>query len=119
MNFESVVKDLLLVRRFRVEVYCNKNKGSNEWNLMYKVCSILHVINTYIIYTQGSPGNLQQFEDILFTANDVSMAMGVIAVRLANENDQRMIGVAYSDAILQKLGVCQFSDSEQLSNVEV
>ena len=86
---------------------------------MYKVCSIIHVINTYIIYTQSSPGNLQQFEDISFTSNDVSMAMGVIAVKVANENVQRMIGVAYIDAMLRKLCVCQFSDSEQLSNVEV
>ena len=107
------------MRRFRVEVYCNKNKGSNEWSLMYKVCSILHVINTYIIYTQSSPGNLQQFEDILFTANDVSVATWVIAVKLANENGQQMMGMTCIDAILQKLGVCQFSDSEQLSNVEV
>ena len=107
------------MRRFRVEVYCNKNKGSNEWSLMYKVWSILHVINTYIIYTQSSPGNLQQFEDISFTSNDVSMAMGVIVVKVANENVQRMIGVAYIDVMLRKLCVCQFSDSEQLSNVEV
>ena len=76
MNFESVVKNLLLVRKFRVERYCNKNKGSNEWSLMYKVWSILHVINTYITYTQSSPGNVQQCEDILFTGNDVSMATG-------------------------------------------
>ena len=122
MNFESIVKDLLLVRRFRVEVYCNKTKGSNEWSLMYKVCSILHIINVHVhtlAYMQGSPGNLQQFEDILFTGNDVSMATGVIAVKLTNENGQRMVGVAYIDAMLRKLGVCQFGDNEQLSNVEV
>ena len=68
---------------------------------------------------QGSPGNLQQFEDVLFTGNDVSMATGVIAVKLANENGQRMVGVAYIDAMLRKLGVCQFGDNAQLSNVEV
>lgn len=62
---------------------------------------------------------MQQFEDILFAGNDVSMATGVIAVKLANENSQRMVGVAYTDAMLRKLGVCQFVDNEQLSNLEV
>lgn len=42
MNFESIVKELLLVRKFRVEVYCSKSRGSNEWSLMYKVCNIVH-----------------------------------------------------------------------------
>jgi len=37
MNFESVVKNMLLVRSYRVEVYSSKSKGSNEWSLMYKV----------------------------------------------------------------------------------
>ena len=84
----------------------------NVQGLQYFTCDI--------IYTQGSPGNLQQFEDILFTSNDVSMAMGVIAVKVANKNwSAEMIGVSYIDPMLWKLGVCQFSDSEQLSNVEV
>ena len=42
MNFESIVKELLLVRRFKVEVYCSKSRGSNEWSLMYKVCIIVY-----------------------------------------------------------------------------
>ena len=76
------------------------------------LCTLHHII-------QGSPGNLQQFEDILFTGNDVATATGVLAIRLANENGQRMVGVAYIDTMLRKMGVCQFVDNEQLSNVEV
>ena len=37
-NFESFVRDLLLVKQYRVEIYSCKVKSSNDWKVTYKVC---------------------------------------------------------------------------------
>eukprot|EP00123_Amoebidium_parasiticum_P014198 comp22389_c2_seq1/m.33400 comp22389_c2_seq1/g.33400 ORF comp22389_c2_seq1/g.33400 comp22389_c2_seq1/m.33400 type:complete len:920 (-) comp22389_c2_seq1:572-3331(-) len=101
MMFDSTLRSLLLVRQYRVEVYSKEGKGSN-WELLKK----------------GSPGNLQEFEDDLFAHTELSTSALVMAVKLASDNGQRVIGVAYGDATTKKLGVCEFPDNDQFSNLE-
>ncbi|XP_064489265.1 DNA mismatch repair protein Msh2-like [Ornithodoros turicata] len=103
-NFEPLLADLLLVKRYRVEIYRNTSSKGNSWTLAVK----------------ASPGDLTQVEDLLFTgAATLSETRGVLAVSVKNDGKQQIVGIAHGDAILQKLTVAEFVDDEHFSNLSV
>ncbi|KDR09158.1 hypothetical protein L798_01274, partial [Zootermopsis nevadensis] len=104
-NFESFVRDLLLVKQYRVEVYVSDTPGcksGNNWTLEYK----------------GSPGNLVQFEDLLFSNVDLVVGTAVIAVCLTGDPKARVVGIGFADAVERRLSVCEFPDDQHFSNLE-
>lgn len=74
-NFENLVRELLIVKNYRVEVYTSKGGArTNDWSIEYK----------------GSPGNLLQFEELLFSNNEMVNGSALIALLLKNENQQKV-----------------------------
>lgn len=98
-NFDLAVRELLLVRNIRVEVYVKRT----EWQLEYR----------------GSPGNLLQFEDILFANKEVLVGNSIISLLVKLEGGtQRSVGVAaveQSDCTFQLL---EFVDDDFFTELE-
>ncbi len=122
LNFEAFARDLLLVKQYRVEIYQTKSKG-HEWTIAYKVGAVVRLCPLLsppvLSLVQASPGNLQQLEEVVFGSNEMETSTCVMAVKLTSEGGQRSVGVAYTDACVRKLGVSEFVDSDQFSNLEV
>ncbi|XP_020288290.1 DNA mismatch repair protein Msh2 [Pseudomyrmex gracilis] len=102
-HFETFVRDLLLVKQYRVEVYVNQGSSKNQnWVLEFK----------------GSPGNLAHFEDVLFGNTDIAVGVSVIAVRLGTEGKSRVVGLSCVDVVSTLISVAEFQDNESFSNLE-
>ncbi|XP_030378531.1 DNA mismatch repair protein spellchecker 1 [Scaptodrosophila lebanonensis] len=98
-NFELAVRELLLVRNLRVEVYVRHN----DWELEYR----------------GSPGNLLQFEDILFANREVLVGNSIMSLQVKLGNGaQRSVGVTaveQNDCTFQML---EFIDDDFFTELE-
>lgn len=97
---ETVVKTLINEKQMRVEIY---SAGEDK---------------SWYLYRKGSPGNVQQLEELLFARSDVQESPIMMAVTWAALGGQRLVGAALCDALMKKLYVCEFLDSENFSNLE-
>ncbi|XP_011494385.1 PREDICTED: DNA mismatch repair protein Msh2 [Ceratosolen solmsi marchali] len=102
-HFETFIRDLLLVKQYRVEVYVNNGSAKNQdWNVEYK----------------GSPGNLAQFEEVLFNNNDVAVESAILAVKVGSEGTSKIVGVSCIDSIKSIISVSEFEDGDSFMNLE-
>lgn len=49
MNFASFVRNLLLVKQYRVEVFKSRGKGGGDWSLEYKVYMLNVLVHIHVL----------------------------------------------------------------------
>ncbi|KAJ0962602.1 hypothetical protein J5N97_027724 [Dioscorea zingiberensis] len=98
--FETIARDILLERTdHTLEVY--EGSGSN-----WRLCKT------------GTPGNIGSFEDILFANNDMQDTPVTVALFPIFRENQCTVGVSFVDITKRKLGLAEFLDDSQFTNVE-
>lgn len=102
LNAMNYMKELLLKKQKKIEIWTNKKNQPNSWSIS-KV---------------ASPGNLQDFEEEIFGSTDFSVSPIVCAVKIESTSSQTIVGVAYADATFRKMGITEFVDNDIYSNLE-
>lgn len=74
--FEKLLRELLIVVGYKVEVYTLSRTGQDDWSLEYK----------------GSPGNLTQFEDMLFNSAEPEILSNLLLSLQLVSSQQQMVG---------------------------
>ncbi|KAJ3389328.1 MutS-like protein [Entophlyctis sp. JEL0112] len=104
LNAIALMRDLLLRQQKRVEIWQNDGKTSKS----------------FILGKWASPGNLNSLEDLVFgNSNQLLSSPIVLAVKPISKGDQKIIGLAYTDAAtMHTIGVAEFIDNDTFSNFE-
>lgn len=98
--FENIARDLLVDRKdHTLELY--EGSGSN-WRL----------------FRRGTPGNLSSFEDVLFANNDMQDSPVIVALFPYSRESQCTIGLSYLDVTKRTIGLAEFLDDSQFTNLE-
>lgn len=100
-TFPVVARDLLLVKKYRVEVFVKKGSRT-EYVLSYK----------------GSPGNLLQFEEVLFGNLDTMAGSSLLSVHLKAGGKKNHICLGFIDCLQQDLAVAELMDDDNLTEFE-
>jgi len=102
-NFESLLRFLILVKHFRVEIYKFVKTG-------------------YELEVRASPGNIAAIEHILYgesdTVKDCNYLAGVRLVAGSAGDSGVKVGFAAVDSSLNTMKVCDFVDTESFAGLE-
>ncbi|KAL0830581.1 hypothetical protein ABMA28_002731 [Loxostege sticticalis] len=106
-NFEILIKKLLLVRRYRVEIYVAEGSvKSSDWVLKYK----------------GSPGCLSQLEEVLGEglggSDENTPCLMAVNIKTDAVTKGRLLGVACITAGDYQMSVTEFTDDDLLTELE-
>ncbi|KAJ3316451.1 MutS-like protein, partial [Blyttiomyces sp. JEL0837] len=104
LNAIALMRDLLLVKQKRVEIWENEGRKNQSFKCVKK----------------ASPGNLHNLEELIFAnSNQVSSAPVILAVKPGTKNEQKVVGIAYTDATtMHRIGVSEFLDNDTFTNFE-
>ncbi|XP_026748711.2 DNA mismatch repair protein Msh2 [Galleria mellonella] len=106
-NFEILIKKLLLVRRYRVEIYVAEGSvKSCDWVLKYK----------------GSPGCLTQLEEVLGdglgSSEENTPCLMAVNIKIDPVSKGRLLGVACISPGEYEMSVTEFTDDDLLTELE-
>lgn len=95
-QFESEVRDILLVRQYRIQMYGKGQSGG--WHLQYT----------------ASPGNFGPLDDMLYSCRNNLHGRGLIAI----SHSDRSFGVVHVDTISKTMRLAHFADDVSLCQLE-